>query len=396
MTEIRRPQLKEFDRTGVPERVCVRLLSYEERGVLEDMTQTLRKMRSCVFACGAEILTDADVIKVTLVPEDIFARVVPRLILRGFMARDDAGALFSPHLYDRLLRKEERAARKAQADRQWQQMQETGVVPDGLTRKQIAARLNGAKGGRRRNGETPEEYKARREQDVQAQQAQRSMPLMGVVDGGKGAAHNPSKKANASGDSQISVAGFPIDLDQRDIHIPSSSNSSLTDETETQPVDQAQVQQLAARMMSASGLGADQAGFAVSFARGWLGQGVSADLIVSAIAAHRRKMDENREVPRTMGVFKAPVQRAISGEEVVQLVAEDSPHAPPEPEWKRQAAKAWAQQAVVFGNTMREFGDFGRVVREWPEIAAKHGLPDCTRDRAAYEAYFRDGVQVAA
>lgn len=390
------PEIMEFDRASVTPMRILRSMSPELRGVITNLMDALKELRSCVFRAGALVLTDEQVARQAWLEPDALVRTLPVIIQAGFMARDDAGALFSPHLYDRLLRKEERAARKAQADRQWQQMQETGVVPDGLTRKQIAARLNGAKGGRRRNGETPEEYKARREQDVQAQQAQRSMPLMGVVDGGKGAAHNPSKKANASGDSQISVAGFPIDLDQRDINIPSSSNSSLTDETETQPVDQAQVQQLAARMMSASGLGADQAGFAVSFARGWLGQGVSADLIVSAIAAHRRKMDENREIPRTMGVFKAPVQRAISGEEVVQLVAEDSPHAPPEPEWKRQAAKAWARQAVVFGNTMREFGDFGRVVREWPEIAAKHGLPNCKRDRTAYEAYFRDGVQVAA
>lgn len=391
-----RPDVAEFDLDAVTPFKMLRSMSPALRGIVTNLHDALKELRACVFRAGSLVLTDEQIARQAWIEFSDLEWALPEIIKAGFMARDDQGALFSPHLYGRLLRKEDREARKALADQYWQQAEETGVMPEGLTRKQISARLNGAKGGRRRKDETPEAHVARRARELQEQQAQRTMLLMGVVSGGKTQTENPNKKPNGFSVTGNSVSGFPIDLEERDIHIPSSSISSLTDETETQPVDQAQVQQLAARMMSASGLGADQAGFAVSFARGWLGQGVSADLIVSAIAAHRRKMDENREVPRTMGVFKAPVQRAISGEEVVQLVAEDSPHAPPEPEWKWQAAKAWAQQAVVFGNTMREFGDFGRVVREWPEIAAKHGLPDCKRDRAAYEAYFRDGVQVAA
>lgn len=391
-----RPELAEFEQDGITPWRMLRSMSPELRGVVTNLHDALKEMRSCVFRAGALVLTEEQVARQAWLEPDALARTLPVIMQAGFMAVDDAGALYSPHLYAKLVRKEEREARKAVADQYWQQAEETGTIPDGLTRKQISARLNGAKGGRRRKGETPEAHAARRARELQEQQAQRTMPLMGVVSGGKTQTENPNKKPNGFSVTGNSVSGFPIDLEERDIHIPSSSISGETEKPKTQPLDDAQVQTLAARMMSASGLGADQAGFAVSFARLWLGQGVSADLVVSAIAAHRRKMDENREMPRTMGVFKAPVQRAISGEEVVELLADAASDTAPAPEWKQQADAAWHKQLSVYGAAMRELGDFGRLNREWPEIAAKHGLPDCARDRAAYEAYFRDGVEVAA
>ncbi|GBR55494.1 hypothetical protein AA18889_0174 [Acetobacter senegalensis DSM 18889] len=199
MIEMRRPTLKEFNRTDIPARACVRLLSYEQRGVLEDMTQALKKMRSCVFMCGPHKLTDAEVIQVALVREDIFTRVLPQLIQRGFLARDDEGALFSPHLYDRLLRKEEREAAKAEADARWQQMQESCDVPEGISRKAMAARENGKKGGRPRKNPV-------------MNTTQRSIPLMSTVDGGKGAAENPSKKPITGLGYETSVSSISIDL----------------------------------------------------------------------------------------------------------------------------------------------------------------------------------------
>lgn len=117
--------------------------------------------------------------------ELIFARVLPRLVLRGFMARDDAGGLFSPHLYDRLLRKEERAARKAQAEAdraQWvAEAQERGDAPQGMTPKQIASILNGRKGGRPRKNPAPAA-------------GQKNMPFYGVV----GGTEKPEQKNNTS------------------------------------------------------------------------------------------------------------------------------------------------------------------------------------------------------
>ncbi|KXV69951.1 hypothetical protein AD951_04305 [Acetobacter malorum] len=391
-----RPALAEFDRNAIPSLKLLRSMPADLHGVIIKLHDALKEMRSCVFRIGLDIMQDSEIAQQVGLSGDALADTLPAIIRKGMMARDDGGALFSPHMYDKLLRSEERAARKASADLAWQQAQETGEEPSGLTRKQITARQNGAKGGRKRKGETDEVYAARRAREMQEQQAQRTMPLMGVVSGGKTQTENPNKKPNGFSVTGNSVSGFPIDLEERDIHIPSSSISGETEKPKTQPLDDAQVQKLAARMMSASGLGADQAGFAVSFARGWLGQGVSADLVVSAIAAHRRKMDENRETPRTMGVFKAPVQRAISGEGVAELLADAAPDTAPAPEWKQQADEAWRKQCSVYSSSMRQLGDFGRLNREWPEIAAKHGLPACERSRAAYEAYFREGLEVAA
>ncbi|KXV70929.1 hypothetical protein AD952_11315 [Acetobacter cerevisiae] len=391
-----RPELAQFDRATVPSLKLLRSMPADLHGVIMKLHDALKEMRSCVFRIGLDIMQDSEIAQQVGLSGDALAGTLPAIIRKGMMARDDGGALFSPHMYDKLLRSEERAARKASADYAWQKAQETGEEPSGLTRKQITARQNGAKGGRKRKGETDEVYAARRTREMQEQKAQRTMPLIGVVSGGKTQTENPNKKPNGFSVTGNSVSGFPIDLEERDIHIPSSSISGETEKPKTQPLDDAQVQKLAARMMSASGLGADQAGFAVSFARGWLGQGVSEDLIVSAIAAHRRKMDENRETPRTMGVFKAPVQRAISGEGVAELLADAAQDTAPAPEWKRQADEAWRKQCSVYSSSMRQLGDFGRLNREWPEIAAKHGLPACERSRAAYEAYFREGLEVAA
>ena len=45
MTNLRRPDLAAFDYDKLPTRQCSKLLTYEERGVLEDMVQTLKQMR---------------------------------------------------------------------------------------------------------------------------------------------------------------------------------------------------------------------------------------------------------------------------------------------------------------------------------------------------------------
>lgn len=377
------PNLKTFDRSGMTPLRVLRSMAPELRGVVVNLHDALKEMRSSVFRAGSIVLTDEQIARQASLGLDDLARTLPTILQAGFMARDDAGALYSPHLYDKALRSEERAARKAQADQRWEQAQAGGADDEGLTRKQITARENGKRGGRPRKN------------PVVSAADQCSMPLLSVVPAGQD--KNPNKKPNAVSVSG-SVSSVSIDLEsERDIHIPSCSISREPTETETQPADATQVQQLAARMLAASGLGGDQAGFAVSFARGWLKDGVSADLIVSAIAAHRRKMDENRENPRTMGVFKAPVQRAISGEEVVQLVAEVAPDAPPPaPDWKQKADEAWMRQCSVFGAAVRDDGNYTRVQREWPEIAARNGLPPCERDRSAYEAFFQQNARAAA
>ncbi|MCP1246715.1 hypothetical protein NKW54_12295 [Acetobacter cerevisiae] len=394
-----RPELAQFDRATVPSLKLLRSMPADLHGVIMKLHDALKEMRSCVFRIGLDIMQDSEIAQQVGLSGDALADTLPDIIRKGMMARDDGGALFSPHMYDKLLRSEERAARKASADYAWQKAQETGEEPSGLTRKQITARQNGAKGGRKRKGETDEVYAARRTREMQEQKAQRTMPLMGVVSGGKTQTENPNKKPNNALGYENLGSSVSIDLEERDNNIPSTSISTEPGETETQPLDRAQVKQLAARIMAVSGLGADQAPFAVSFSRKWLGQSPSrSDLVVSAISAHCQKMSENGESPRTMGVFKAPVQRALDGEDIIQMMPEPDPAAPPPPEWQQMADAEWGRQTQIYSNTMREWGDFGRLQREWPQVAAKHGLPDCEREKAAYCEYFRKqaGVQEAA
>lgn len=105
---------------------------------------------------------------------------------------------FLPDEIDRLLRKEEREAAKAEADARWQQMQESCDVPEGISRKAMAARENGKKGGRPRKNPV-------------MNTTQRSIPLMSTVDGGKGAAENPSKKPITGLGYETSVSSVSID-----------------------------------------------------------------------------------------------------------------------------------------------------------------------------------------
>lgn len=148
MADLIRPHIQDFARDDLPSLKMVRSMPSEYRGVFENLRDALKEARSCVFRSGQYVLTDAEIAVQAWLHQDVLARVLPQLIQRGFLARDDEGALFSPHLYDRLLRKEEREATKAEADARWQQMQESCDVPPGLTRKQITARENGKKGGR--------------------------------------------------------------------------------------------------------------------------------------------------------------------------------------------------------------------------------------------------------
>lgn len=387
-----RPQLAEFDQSSVTPFKMLRSMPAELRGIVTNLHDALKEIRSCVFRAGGLVLTDAQVACQAWLDAETLGRMLPDIIQAGFMARDDAGALYSPFLYDKLLRSEARAARKAQADAQWQSMQMTGAVPQGLTRKQITARENGRKGGAPRKGETAEQRDARRARDLAAEQAQRKMPLVGVVAGITAQSNNPNKQPNSVSVIENSVISVPIDLEiESDNNILSSSNSA--DEpnnpiTEKAEFTDAQVNELAVRMLTASGLGDDQIGYAISFSKKYLGRGICPTMIVRAISSHKKKMADNGNFPRYIGVFKAPIERAIVGEEVAQLVSEADPIATPVHEWQRKAQNALARSATIFGTEMSNFGDFGRLQREWPEIAAKHGLPPVERTLEAYEAYF--------
>ncbi|GAB32123.1 hypothetical protein BJI49_14015 [Acetobacter pasteurianus] len=382
MADLIRPHIQDFARDDLPSLKMVRSMPSEYRGVFENLRDALKEARSCVFRSGQYVLTDAEIAVQAWLHQDVLARVLPQLIQRGFLARDDEGALFSPHLYDRLLRKEEREAAKAEADARWQQMQESCDVPEGISRKAMAARENGKKGGRPRKSPV-------------MNTTQRSMPLMSTVDGGKGAAENPSKKPITGLGYETSVPSVSIDLElERDNNIPSSS---ISGETENPALAQEQVAQTVARVIATTGMN-DQAPYAVSLVRRWMGQGAEPDTIISAIREHTEAMRKNGEEPRRLKVFEAAVLRGIEVQHLRPKVQDTAPEKPQTVKENAKFEQAWAKAAKVWKDAFTDCRDFGAVKRRWPELAQENGLPPVPFEKTAYQQHFmhQQSAQVAA
>ncbi|MFT8699267.1 hypothetical protein [Acetobacter orientalis] len=377
MKDICCPNIQEFNRNTVPEQACMRLLSYEERGILEDLTQALKRMRSCVFMCGNQALSDAEVIQLTQVPSGIFMRVLPRLLALGFMSRDDVGTLFSTRLYECVLRRREREARKTLAEQeraQWvEDAQANGENTQGLTPKQIASKLNGRKGGRpRKNSKTSE--------------GQRNMPFYGVV----AESENPSTKNKASRVIVGDPTGFVGSVEERNNTILNnnlSSSPSQSMEPENPKPDEAEVRLIARKAREAAGLGNGQRTFSETYVRNFLRDGIDAETILRIAA-------EKRGVAQKFVYLDIPVRDAFKA----KLEANDLARAVlSAPDWQKNAKAAYAQACTLFAKEINEKGDFGRVQREWPDTADKHGLPPVERTLAAYEAHFKpQSEQVAA
>lgn len=377
MAELRRPDIALFEREKLPTRTCNRLLTYEERGVLEDMVQALKQMRSCVFLCSDHVLTDADVAKVSGIHTDILQRVLPKLHLLGFVMRDDNGALFSTQLYVALLKREERRARKAQADAQWQEAQREGDIPCGVTRRQFVNRQNAKMAGRPRKSEDSQSAYDRRLREKEQQHAQRNIPLMQVYSGGE--IENRNTKSN-----DVSIS---IDLEsERDNNIPSSSISGEIEKPKTK-LDDVLVRKVAARVMSVSGM-TDQASFAVSLARRWLGLGATEETIISAVQEQQAAIRKNGEEPRRLKVFEAAVLRGIEAQSVSTSVPQSTAPEAAKTREMRQCEDAWMRAQQVFAEAFEEHRDFGVVTRRWKELAQQHGLPDLPHDYRAYQQHF--------
>ncbi|MFT8920621.1 hypothetical protein [Acetobacter sp.] len=341
-----RPVLAEFDPSAVTPFKMLRSMPAELRGVVTNLHDALRELRSTVFRAGQLVLTDGQVATQAWLEQDVLARALPTILQSGFMARDDAGALFSPHLYAKLLRKEEREARKAEADAQWQQWQDSGDMPEGMSRKMVTARQNGGAGGRPRKGESAEQARARRAREVEQQQAQRHMPLVTSVAGGKTETQNPKKKPNGFSVTENSVSSVSIDLElERDTYIPSSSISGEIEKTKIE-LDDALVRRVAARMVSVSGM-SDQIGFAVSFARKWIGMGATEATIISAIQKHQSVMPST-EPPRRLKVFEAAVLRGIEAQQVMDAMPIGQPAEAHKTEDMHRFEDAWSRATQVW------------------------------------------------
>lgn len=371
------PTIKEFNRNSVPEQACIRLLSYEERGILEDLTQALKKMRSCVFVCGTQALADDEVIQLTQVPSGIFVRVLPRLLSLGFMGRDDAGTLFSTQLYERVLRREERAAQKLQGEQaraQWvEEAKACGKSTDGLTARQIASQMNGKKGGRPRT-------------KPQGAAGQRNMPFYSIV----GDSKNPSTKNKASrviADNPTgSVGSVEEERDNIILNNNLSSSPSESREPENPKPDEAEVRRIAQKAREAAGFGNRQWTYSETYVRNFLRDGIDAETILHVAALKRGEA-------RLFAYLDIPVRDAFRAkqEDVAHALAIENA-----PDWQKKAKSAYAKANAVFAKEMTDKGNFGRAQREWPETAAKHDLPPVKRTLAAYEAYFKPPQQPEA
>ncbi|MFT8699266.1 hypothetical protein [Acetobacter orientalis] len=117
-----RPTVVEFNRSLLPSLQFTRSLSAELSGVFVKLQDALKGMRSCVFRRDDVVLTDADIALTACIEQAILAKAIPELMMRGFLARDDGGALFSPHLYDRELRRKLRDVAKVSPATPQQQM----------------------------------------------------------------------------------------------------------------------------------------------------------------------------------------------------------------------------------------------------------------------------------
>lgn len=387
-----RPVLAEFDPSTVTPFKMLRSMPAELRGVVTNLHDALKELRSTVFRAGQLVLADGQVATQAWLEGDVLARTLPTILQSGFMARDDEGALFSPHLYAKLLRKEEREARKVLADAQWEQLQESGDVPEGMSRQQVVNRKNAQMAGRPRKNESREQAYERRMQEKAQGQAQRDMPLMCVHHGGE--IENRNKKSNSVSISQNSINPISIDLELERDNIPSSSISGEIEKTKIE-LDDALVRRVAARMVSVSGM-SDQVSFAISFARRWMGLGATEETIISAIQKHQAAIRNNGEEPRRLKVFEDEVLRGIEAQQVMEAM----PSAPPEEANKtedlRQFEEAWGRATQVWQKAFADCRDYGAVTRQWPDLAQEHGLPDVPYDRAAYQQFFSCTEAVAA
>ncbi|MFS8367838.1 hypothetical protein ACJRO0_10135 [Acetobacter oryzifermentans] len=382
------PNIAEFDRSQIPSPKTLRSAPCEMRGVLDKLLDALKEMRSCVFRAGTLVLNDADIAKQAGLQADELERNLPQMIARGMLARDDENALFSTVMYDRLLRREERAARTATADADWQQMQESGDVPPGLSRKAAAARENGKKGGRKRNGETTEQYKARKEREQAAHRAQQNMMM--PIPGGNAAAQKPTQETQqVSVSDNLGSVGSTVEK-SNNIYKPNSSSTGETENLEPS-VSQTDIKRVACSIIRAFDENRkDQALHAMRYAKEWLSAGASEDLIIRTIHETKQKYRDLGKKVEHLGGFVKPMANALANQDLDEMRSEAKSPITEDPEMAKAQKKA--QEAKrLWTSLFTQDSDFTKCSRLFNEQAKKQGLPPAhiIRSPEEYAAYYR-------
>ncbi|GBQ39018.1 hypothetical protein [Komagataeibacter europaeus] len=389
------PTVADFDAEAVPPWSMIRTMPAEARGVAHSLIDTLKANRMIVLRSGTHMLTDAEVATFISESPDVLAHTLPMIEQWGFAARDDDGALYSPHLLQREIRRQERARRRAQRDenlRRFEAAQAAGEIPAGDTLKAQQARKNGMLGGRRRNGETIEQAKARRLQAAEEAVRQRHLALMVSVPSTQSAeTENPNQNRNrfsVSGGSVSPVGssvplGIDIELDNYPISTPTPDE---TDQTQNPapaakaPVPQAVLTDTVERVMEIADFteGKRQQYPAI---RKWLSEGCPPHILIEAVRAHKQVLTAR---PNHMGAFQGPIRAAW---EQYQVQAPDPMPEPVMEEWEKQARADLAEDRRKWSDLMQQLGDYGRAKREWAQTAASLGRPTELTLDAYLDAY---------
>lgn len=392
-----------FERDNVPSMAFLKVLPAEQRGVFHSLMDALKAARDVVFRVGGRALDDAQVAQMACEHVDVLQRVLPELEFTRFILRDEDGALYSPHLVERQIRREERAAARAEKQRrleEFQERQDAGEFAPQASVKVMTSRANAAKGGRPRKGETSEQARERREREAVEQ---REMRLLSSISGGAVSEtenqNQFSKTVLVSGVSVSKpVSGFPVDLEvEKDIS-PSDSNSTKPAETETgKPaieISEALISQTVARVLKIGRLPDGQAGFAKSICGRFLRDGIPADVLVEAVKQHTEKMALNGDTAYKMGAFRKPIERFWADHQAGVSTA-PVPEPTPREDWENRALEAYAKAQKIWSEAFHLQRDYSAVKREWPELAKKHALPACPVERAAYLDWYRPQAQAA-
>ncbi|WP_019091297.1 hypothetical protein [Komagataeibacter europaeus] len=389
------PTVADFDAGVVPPWSMIRTMPAEARGVAHSLIDTLKANRMIVLRSGTHMLTDAEVATFISESPDVLARTLPMIEQWGFAARDDDGALYSPHLLQREIRRQERARRRAQRNenlRRFEAAQAAGEIPVGDTLKAQQARKNGMLGGRRRNGETKEEAYTRRIRATEDAARQRHMPLMVSVPSTQSAeTENPNQNRNrfsVSGGSVSPVGssvplGIDIDLDNYPISTPTSDETDQTQNptpAQKASVSQAILTDTVEKVMEIADFteGKRQQYPAI---RKWLSEGCPPHVLIEAVRAHKQVLTTR---PNHMGAFQGPIRAAWEQYQV------QTPDPMPEPvmeEWEKQARADLAEDRRKWSDLMQQLGDYGRAKREWAQTAASLGRPTELTLDAYLDAY---------